>query len=95
MDYLLHPGMALGEPLKRRFAARALAAFADVPMLAARARIVYPLFGLKWAVILLNDFLPERFCAGADVEWRRAQLGKAQALVGRLAGDYRDNPYLS
>jgi hypothetical protein len=86
--------MALGEPLKRRFAARAQAAFADVPALATRARIVYPLFGLKWALILLNDFLPERFSL-ADVEWRHAQLEKAQAIVSRLAGAYAQNPYLS
>ncbi len=94
VDYLLHPGMALGEPLKRRFAARAQAAFADVPTLATRARIVYPLFGLKWALILLNDFLPERFSL-AKAEWRRTQLEKAQAIVGRLAGAYAQNPYLS
>ena len=93
VDYLLHPGMGLGEPMKRHFAARATAAFADVPMLAERARLVYPLFGLKWAMILLNDFLPERF-SQAQSEWRHTQLRKAQTLVGRLTTDYRDNPYL-
>jgi hypothetical protein len=94
VDYLLHPGMALGEPLKRRFVVRAQAVFADVPMFQARARIVYPLFGLKWALILLNDFLPERF-SGANGEWRLTQLGKAQAIVSRLAVEYDNNPYLS
>jgi len=94
VDYLLHPGMALGEPLKRRFAAASQAAFADVPALTTRARIVYPLFGLKWALILLNDFLPERFSL-ATVEWQHTQLEKAQAIVGRLAGAYAQNPYLS
>jgi hypothetical protein len=93
VDYLLHPGMHLGEALKRRFAAGAQAAFADVPMLPARARIVYPLFGLKWAAILLNDFLPERL-AQAGAERRLAQLGKAQTFVTRLAAEYQDNPYL-
>ena len=92
-DYLLHPGMGLGEPMKRHFAARALASFADVPLLAERSRLVYPLFGLKWAMILLNDFLPERF-SPAQSEWRLTQLGKAQALVARLSIDYRHNPYL-
>jgi hypothetical protein len=94
VDYLLHPGMALGHPLKLRFAARAQAAFADVPALAARARIVYPLFGLKWALILLNDFLPERF-SDANGEKRLMQLGKAQTIVRRLAAEYDNNPYLS
>ena len=77
------------------FAARAQASFADVPMLSERTRLVYPLFGLKWAMILLNDFLPERFSqAQGQSEWRLTQLRKAQALVGRLAAEYRDNPYL-
>jgi hypothetical protein len=94
VDYLLHPGMGLEEPMKRHFAARAQAAFADVPMLAERACLVYPLFGLKWAMILLNEFLPERFLP-AQSEWRLTQLRKAQALVARLVNEYRHNPYLS
>lgn len=93
VDYLLHPGMGLEEPMKRRFAARAQAAFAEVPTIAARARLVYPLFGLKWALILLNDFLPERFFQPHG-EWRQTQLRKAQALVEHLAAEYRHNPYL-
>jgi len=93
-DYLLHPGMAIGTSLKRLFADRALAAFADVPRLATRASIVYPLFGLKWALILLNDFLPERF-SESDSERRAAQLAKAQALSDRIAAEYERNPYLT
>ena len=93
-DYLLHPAMALDARLKRRFAARVLAAFGDVPALEARARIAYPLFGLKWALILLNDFLPERF-AQANPAGRAAQLAKARALAERVAGEYAHNPFLS
>ncbi len=92
-DFLLHPGMTLVDSLKRRFASAACAAFADVPALPARTRIAYPLFGLKWALILLNDFLPERF-GQATRERRAAQLGKAQALVTRLADEYPENPFL-
>ena len=65
-----------------------------MPALASRTRIVYPLFGLKWALILLNDFLPERF-SPANVERRHAQLEKAQAVVSRVAGSYAKNPYVS
>jgi hypothetical protein len=94
VDYLLHPGMTLGGALRRRFADRFQAAFADIPLLADRARIVYPLFGLKWSLIVLNDFLPGRF-SDASSELRRAQLAKADALVVRVRGDYANNPYLS
>jgi hypothetical protein len=92
VDFLLHPAMTLDDPLKRRFATCVQAAFADVPALAARTRIVYPLFGLKWVLILLNDFLPERFVPAAR-ERRATQLGKAQTLLGRLAGEYANNPF--
>ena len=94
VDFLLHPGMQLPDALKRRFAAKAQALFADIPLLPERTRIVYPLFGLKWAVILLNDFLAERF-VHASGERRALQLTKAQALVDRVAGEYGNNPFLS
>ena len=94
VDYLLHPGMALGSALKHRFAGRILDVFADVPRLGPRARVVYPLFGLKWTLILLNEFLPGR-ADQAIGERRLDQLRKAQAFAGRLASEYADNPYLA
>ena len=94
VDFLLHPGMTLSETLKRRFADRFLEAFAFVPGLAARARIVYPMFGLKWCLILLNDFLPDRATTASD-DVRAAQLAKATALVERIGREYRDNPLLA
>jgi hypothetical protein len=93
-DYLLHPGMALADPLKRRFADRAQAVFADLPALAVRARLVYPWFGLKWVLILMNDFLPDR-SSHSDTDIRLTQLAKAQAMAARVAGEYADNPFLS
>jgi hypothetical protein len=102
VDFVLHPGMSLAEELKQRFTKGFLAAFADVARLADRARIVYPLYGLKWCLILLNDFLPERMTACAisgvpDHQVRAArtlQLDKADAMALRIRRDYRDNPYL-
>jgi len=94
VDFLLHPGMTLPETLKKRFAGRFLRAFAFVPGLAARARLVYPLFGLKWCLILLNDFLPDREST-ATAEVRTAQLRKAVALVDRIRAEYRSNPFLA
>jgi hypothetical protein len=93
VDFLLHPGMTLGDSLKRRFATCAGAAFAGVPALPLRTRIAYPLFGLKWVLILLNDFLPERFGQAAS-ERRAVQFAKAQALAGRVDREYADNPFL-
>ena len=94
VDFLLHPGMTLSDTLKRRFADRFLGAFSFVPGIAARARIVYPMFGLKWCLILLNDFLPDRATTASD-EVRAAQLQKATALVDRIGREYRANPLLA
>jgi len=93
VDFLLHPGMRLDDTMKRRFAAGVCAAFPELAALPARTRIAYPLFALKWAVILLNDFLPER-AGQATSAHRAAQLAKAQALVRRAAREYLDNPFL-
>jgi Phosphotransferase enzyme family len=105
-DFVLHPGMPVADDLKRRFAAAFLAAFSDVPRLADRARIVYPMFGLKWCVILLNAFLPDwRAAASAPgstdavaveaVGPRAAQLAKAAAMAERIRREYRDNAVLA
>lgn len=94
VDYLLHPGMALAERLKQQFAREFLAAFSDVRLLSERARLVYPLFGLKWCLIILNDFLPDRQ-GTAPPDVRETQLAKAQQMVARITGTYAANPYLA
>jgi phosphotransferase family enzyme len=93
VDFLLHPGMAVPEALKHRYADRLLAVFSDVPGLAARSRIVYPLFGLKWCLIILNDFLPERRQAATD-EARSAQFSKAAAMAQQIEAEFTANRYL-
>ena len=95
-DFVLHPGMTLDDSLRRRFVQRFVTAFDDIEQLAARVRIVYPLFGLKWCVILLNDFLSGRESVVAADEMsavRRRQLAKADDMATRIAGAYRSNPY--
>ena len=58
-DWLLHPGMDVRTELRERFAAEFLRSFDPSGDLARRASIVYPLFGLKWCLILLNEFVPD------------------------------------
>jgi hypothetical protein len=100
VDFVLHPGMQLPSHLAREFVTRFRSAFADVDQLVERARVVYPLFGLKWCAIVLNDFLPERLAAGdvsvADAsDARRRQLAKAEAIADRISLEYRDHPLLA
>jgi len=100
-DFLLHPAMALSKPSGRRFVAGLLRHFADCAVLADRLACVYPLFGLKWCLILLNEFLPEhlvrRRFAGAGVGDRQTvqmvQLSKARGMLKRILREYEHFPY--
>ena len=96
-DFVLHPGMALDPQSGQQFMHAFLTAFADIAGLWDRTRIVYPLFGMKWCLIVLNDFLPGRATtvpAGELSAVRRAQLAKADALAARIKREYQSNPYI-
>ncbi len=89
-DVVWHPGMALATPERQKFFSTAAAVYKVLPGFAARFERDAPLYGLRWALIVLNEFLPEvwqrRVAAGAvdDAPAARArQLAKAAALVER------------
>ncbi len=100
-DFLLHPGMELAEERKRQFASGLLRRFADHRTMAERLPYLYPLYGLKWCLILLNEFLPEhllrrRFAAppGGDRQaLEREQLAKARRMLRRVCSEYECFPY--
>lgn len=98
-DFLLHPGMRLDAPLQRRFLRGATQALASDAGFALRLRLLYPLFGLRWVLICLNEFLPERwlrraYAGQAEREAAEArQLAKAQDLLWRLAACDGGYPY--
>jgi hypothetical protein len=78
--------MRLSDSLKRRFVAAALVIYGADPTFARRSSLLYPLFAVRWCLILLNEFLPERWAhrvhAGVAQDWARA---KRQQLI--LADD--------
>jgi thiamine kinase-like enzyme len=96
-DFLLHPAMDLSDELKRRFYRR----FVTNKNLAKRVETVYPLFGLKWITIMLNEFLPEDlqrrgFAAGQALDRAAAQarqLEKARRMLARIEREYESFPY--
>jgi hypothetical protein len=81
-DFLLHPGMRLPEKLKRRFVTAALQIYGADPTFAARLGLLYSLFAVRWCLILLNEFLPERWAyrihAGAGPDWEKPDWEKAK-----------------
>jgi hypothetical protein len=100
VDVLHHPAMQIGAAQRRAFVSGMLGTFSDVAELAVRARVVYPWFGLKWCLIVLNEFVPEDFrrrrfagVATSRHDVLRGQLERAVRLFDSINAEYRDNPY--
>lgn len=81
----LQPAVPIPAAMQRRFVEIILGRLGNPVALAARLRLLYPLFGLKWSLIMLNEFLPisaeRRRFAGArpdDQDRRNEQLGKSR-----------------
>jgi hypothetical protein len=89
-DFVLHPGMDLTVQLKQRFLDVMHREFRSDATFAARLRASLPLYALRWTMILLNEFLPERWArrvlAGTQADRETIlcrQLGKARAMIAR------------
>jgi len=101
-DFLLHPGMALSLGQRQRFASGLLEhlALEDLPQ---RTRLLFPLYGIKWCLILLNEFLkgPMERRAFADLEHQSPeerqtlQLQKARLKLQQLLDDHAHFPYFT
>jgi hypothetical protein len=100
-DFLLHPAMDLSSEHKRMFGTAILGCFPDDSNLSRRVEAVYPLFGLKWCLILLNEFLPgdlrrRQFASGAELDreaLQMKQLSKAKQMLTRICNEYERFPY--
>ena len=90
-DTLLHPGVPMEGGERERFRNVALEIYGEDEHFAARLSALYPLFGLRWGLILLNEFLPQRWrlrsAAGEAESWSAAkarQLARAREFVARI-----------
>jgi hypothetical protein len=76
-DILLHPGRPLAPPQRRRFRQAATRLYGEDPTFERRLEAYLPLFGLRWVLILLNEFIPERWqrrvLAGDTTSWSDAK----------------------
>lgn len=89
-DFLWHPGMALGTPARAAFHTMAMAIYGGDADFASRLVAGLPYYGLRWCLIVLNEFLPEawqrRQSAGETSTWNcvaERQLAKANILLER------------
>jgi len=100
-DFLLHPGMDLRDSLKRRFLENLIGTPNPDEDLLVRVETAYPLFALKWCLILLNPFLAEyRAQRGIDGQTEaeqndllKRQLEKAKSMLKNVETGCERFPY--
>lgn len=95
-DFCYHPAMQLSPQLRKLFTASAVPMLGGAELMARIIRLS-PIFGLKWCLILLNEFLPEGRLRRGLAEGRSSdgaltiQLAKARAMLERvMKGRERD-----
>jgi len=88
-DFILHPGMRLSADRYERFRAGALKIYGEKDAFATRLALIYPLYGLRWCMILLNEFLPERWEArrrtGRHIDRNVATTGQLEKARQRIS----------
>ena len=95
-DVRLHPGMELSPAQQMRFMQRIQPFFAKRdPMFNERFRFILPICALIWCLILLNEFLPERWARrnlsdriGDPEEVRARQLGRSRRMLEWINGSF-------
>ena len=91
-DFMLHPATPLADDMRERFWRGVSAGRENDKSFHVRLKLLYPLFGARWCLILLNEFLPERWAgrvfAGANRQWepvKLEQLHRARELLGKIS----------
>jgi hypothetical protein len=100
-DFLLHPAMELSVSLKMRFVENMLGTPKPDQTLLEQVETVFPLFGLKWCLIILNPFLPryrlQRGLGGVSGPSRNRifgrQLEKARLMLSITGKENERFPY--
>ena len=100
VDFVIHPGMTLSEERKTSFLKGVMEIFGDDPNFATRTHLLAPLYTLRWCLIVLNEFLPERWAHRNSV-WQDAerdfvlsrQLTKAERLLADAESNLRSFPF--
>lgn len=99
-DFLLHPGMTLSSQHKADFLDGVRRLFSGRDAFDARLRVLYPLYALRWTMIIMNEFLPERWRrrvqageTGRREDILACQLAKAADMLGHARSTGRAFPY--
>lgn len=82
-DFIWHPAMSLTENQQHRWIEGCSNIFSDDPLFTKRLRSDYPLYGMRWALILLNEFLVDGWHARAKAQRIESSL-KADRLLNQI-----------
>jgi hypothetical protein len=102
-DFLWHPAMDLESVHKRKWLAGMFAIFDQDPDLQQRFRAAWPLYGLRWALIVLNEFRQDgwqkRLHAKEELQQDRnqiqeRQLRKAAQICDHIRSEKMGCPYV-
>ncbi|QGY39381.1 hypothetical protein GM415_04340 [Pseudodesulfovibrio cashew] len=92
-DFCLHPAMNLADALQHRFLSTVVPELESLGYNRDRGVALFPLFGIKWCCILLNEFVPREAARRSFARIERTesetrvltrQLDKARAMLDSL-----------
>lgn len=97
-DILLHPARTMSSVQRTRFRHAATRLYgSDDPGFSRRLSAYLPLYGCRWVLIMLNEFIPERWrqrmLAGEPASWSEAktrQLARAREFLRALPENFAD-----
>jgi hypothetical protein len=102
-DFIWHPAMDLKQIHKSRWLRGMLAIFDQDPELQQRFHAAWPIYGLRWMLIILNEFCEEGWKKrvhamkeqqGSRKEIQQKQLQKAAEICERIRGENLECPYV-
>jgi hypothetical protein len=102
-DFLWHPAMQLGWKEKQQWISGTLEIFSGDAELIPRLRAMWPLYGIRWALIMLNEFRRDgwkkRVHARQEQQFNsheihHTQLNKALAVCAMLEREGLECPYV-
>jgi hypothetical protein len=94
-DLLWHPAVPLSRAQQAIVREQLPYVYGADPEFAQRLRLFEPLIAIRWILIILNEFLPDRWhgrsFATQEDDWqlvKNRQLNKAEQLMKRLLAEY-------
>ena len=102
-DFIWHPGMELNTSHKIAWLKGTFKIFKKDPNIYSRFRAAWPLYGLRWSLIVLNEFLKDgwqkRLYANKNLKNHHeqklsSQIIKAQSICEQIQAENLNCPYV-